>query len=186
LILLKYTGGAGHYPVWIEADLDGPAMKKQRTLFIIADGGHVRFVEKRIGEMVFDTVKEFDSPVVHEPARHLGSDRPGRSRESIGLARHAVQPRHDLHTAGKIDFLRGIGGELNAARRRGEFDHLVLVAPAKALGHLLEALDDATEASVTARLRKDLTRVPDGQLPGHLSDIVHGWRAQRPVGAASS
>lgn len=161
-------------------------MKKQRTLFVIADGGRVRFVEKRVGEMVFDTVTEFDSPVVHEMTRRLGADRPGRSHESSGPARHAMEPRLDLHTAGKIDFLRGIGGELNAAYRRGEFDHLVLVAPTKALGHLMEALDDETEASVTARLRKDLTRVPDGQLPGHLSDVVHGWRAQRPVGAASS
>lgn len=161
-------------------------MKKQRTLFVIADGGRVRFVEKRVGEMVFDTVKEAESPVVHEPARHLGSDRPGRSHESSGSARHAVQPRHDPHMAGKIDFLRGVGEELNTARRRGEFDHLVLIAPGKALGHLVEALDTETEALVITRLRKDLTRVPDGHLPAHLSDIVDGWRVQRPMGAASS
>ena len=161
-------------------------MKRQRTLFVIADGGHVRFVEKRVGEMVFDTVREFDSPVVHEPSRHLGTDRPGRGHESASSARHAVQPRQDPHMARKVDFVRGIAEELNLGRRRGEFDHLVLVAPAKALGQLVEALDAETEACVTTRLRKDLTRVPDGQLPEHLSDIVHGWRVQRPMGADSS
>lgn len=151
-------------------------MKSHKTLFVIADGGHVRYVAKRVGELAFDTVRE----VVAEPRHGHRPDRPGRVHESASPARHGIEPRHQVDTLRKEEFLRGIGQELNKSRRRGEFDRLVLVAPARPLGQLVDALDVDTEASVSSRLRKDLTRVPDSRLHEHLADIVHGWHVTAP------
>ena len=151
-------------------------MKHYKTLFIIADGGRARFVEKRIGEMVFDTVREVTSDTAH---RH-SHDHSGRVHESAASARHGIEARHAPDALRKQDFLRGIADELNRGRHRGDFERLVLVAPTRPLGQLVDALDAETEASVVSRLRKDLTRVPDGHLPDHLADIVYAWRVMAP------
>ncbi|MGE0669278.1 MAG: host attachment protein [Sphingomonadales bacterium] len=151
-------------------------MKSHKTLFVIADGGHVRFVSKRIGEMAFDTVREIVADNRHDHSH----DHSGRVHESATSARHGIEARHHVNQLRKEDFLRAIGEELNKARRRGEFERLVLVAPARPLGQLVNALDLETEASVVSRLRKDLTRVPDGHLHEHLAEIVYAWRVMSP------
>ena len=151
-------------------------MKRHKTLFLIADGGRARYVEKRIGEVVFDTVREIVADNAHD---HAG-DHSGRSHESASPARHGIEARHPPEALRKQDFLRGIAHELNEAHRRGDFERLVLVAPARPMGQLIDALDRETEASIVTRLRKDLTRVPDGDLPDHLAEIVYAWRVTAP------
>ncbi len=154
----------------------GIVMRSHKTLFVIADGGHVRYVAKRVGELAFNTVREVVAASRHDhpPCR------PGRVHESASPARHGIEPHHQVDTLRKEEFMRGIGQELNKSRQRGEFDRLVLVAPARPLGQLVDALDAETEASVSTRVRKDLTRVPDSRLHEHLADIVHGWRVTGP------
>jgi protein required for attachment to host cells len=151
-------------------------MKQHKTLFVIADGGHVRFVEKRIGEVVFDTVRETLADNQHTHAHGQA----GRTHESASSTRHAIEARQSPEALRKQDFLRGIAHDLNAAHRRGDFDRLVLVAPARPLGQLVDGLDEATQAAVVSRLRKDLTRVPDCDLPDHLAQIVYAWRVTAP------
>ncbi len=60
---------------------------------------------------------------------------------------------------------------LNKANTQGEFDYLVLVAPAHALGDLHQALDAPTRQKVRAQLQKDLTKVPDADLAEHLAEF---------------
>lgn len=147
-------------------------MKRPNTWFVIADGGRARFITRRSGAEVYDTRREFVSAHLHTPSREIGDSRPGRGHESASSTRHAVQPRLDPHLAYKRDFVRAVADELNEAGRKGEFDRLVLVAPVRALGALVDALDDAIVAKVAARIRKDLTRVPDSDMASHLTDLV--------------
>jgi protein required for attachment to host cells len=154
-------------------------MKAHKTLFVIADGGRARYVEKRIGEMVFDTVRETVADNAHD---HSG-DHSGRTHESASSARHGIEARHAPEALRKQDFLRSLAHDLNKARQHGEFERLVLVAPARPLGQLIDALDPETEASIVTRVRKDLTRVPDGHLPEHLADVVYAWRVSASTGS---
>jgi protein required for attachment to host cells len=93
----------------------------------------------------------------YPPSTHdLGMERPGRAHESAGSAHHALQLREDLHRAAKRDFVYEVARALNEANTRNEFDHLILVAPAHALGELNHALDAPTRRKIAAQLQKDL------------------------------
>jgi protein required for attachment to host cells len=146
-------------------------MKHPRTWYVVADGGRARIVQKRDGEDAFHTRRELVSAEIHSRTHELGTDRPGRTHESAMSARHAMQPREDLHRADKRSFVHEVAAALNEANTRNEFDCLVLVAPAHALGQLRQALDSPTQHKIVAQLQKDLTKVPDADLKEHLAAI---------------
>ena len=119
----------------------------------------------------FETRQELVSVNLHSHTHELGTERPGGVRERATSAHHAVQPRQDLHQADKQSFVHEATALLNEASQRHEFDGLVLVAPAHALGDLRRALDAATQRKITDELQKDLTNVPNGDLAAHLADV---------------
>ena len=143
-------------------------MKKAKLWYVIADGGRARFVE-RDEEGAFRTLSSFVSTELHKSTHELGRDRPARVKESATPARHAVEPRRDLHEAAKDDFIRTVATELAAQLKDGKFDELVLVAPPGVIAELKDALSKPTAKLVVKELKKDLTKVPDHELTGHLS-----------------
>jgi protein required for attachment to host cells len=146
-------------------------MKHPRTWYVITDGGRARIVQKRDAQDAFDTHREFVSADIHRHTHELGMERPGRTHESASSAHHALQPREDLHRADKRDFVYEIARGLNDANARDEFDRLILVAPAHALGELNHVLNASTQRKIVAQLQKDLTNVPNADLAKHLSDL---------------
>ena len=68
------------------------------------------------------------------------------------------------------EYFRAIVGAVCPAR--DAFDELLLVAPARALHELREALDTATAAKLVGTLEKDLVKTPDHELSPHLRDWV--------------
>ena len=133
-----------------------------------ADGGRARFVA-RDEEGAFRTLSSFVSTELHKSTHELGRDRPARVKESATPARHAVEPRRDLHEAAKDDFIRTVAIELAVQLKDGKFDELVLVAPPGVIAELKDALSNPTAKLVVKELKKDLTKVPDHELTGHLS-----------------
>jgi protein required for attachment to host cells len=143
-------------------------MKKKRVWYVIADGGRARFVE-RDERGVFRTVSSFVSTELHAKASDLGRDRPTRVMESATPGRSAVEPRRDLKEAAKQDFVKLVAGEIDAGHGRGQFDNLVLVAPPGVLTELKSNLSKPMAELVVGDLQKDLTKVPDHDLTGHLA-----------------
>jgi protein required for attachment to host cells len=150
-------------------------MKLQTIWYVVADGGRARILQKRgrqgNRQEGFDNRQEFVSANLHRQTHDLGTERPGRVRESATSAHHGVQPRQDFHQADKQSFVREVAAVLNEASQRDEFDGLILVAPAHALGDLRQALDAATQRKINGELQKDLTNVPNSDLAAHLSDV---------------
>ena len=138
-------------------------MKKPRLWYVIADGGRARFVE-RDEEGAFRTLSSFVSTELHKSAPELGRDRPARVKESPNPARHAVEPRRDLHEAAKEDFVRTVAETFAAELKDGKFDELVLVAPPGVISELKGSLTKPTAKVVVKELHKDLTKVPDHEL----------------------
>jgi protein required for attachment to host cells len=142
-------------------------MKPIKTLYVIADGGRARFVE-RDDNGAFRTITSFVSTELHERSHDLGLDRPARVKESANTARHAVEPRRDLHLAAKEDFVKAVAGEIDVEHGRKRFDKLVLVAPPRVLTELKDKLSKAMADLAGDSLQKDLTKVPDHDLAEHL------------------
>jgi protein required for attachment to host cells len=142
-------------------------MKHAKLWYVIADGGRARFVE-RDENGAFRTVLSFVSSELHERSHDLGLDHPARVKESANAARHAVEPRRDLHAAAKEDFVKLVAEALDAEHGRGQFDSLVLVAPPRVLTELKQYLSKPMAKLVVDGLQKDLTKVSDHDLAQHL------------------
>lgn len=142
-------------------------MKHARIWYIIADGGRARFVA-RDEAGAYRTVLSFVAADLHKRSSDLGRDRPARVKESANMARHAVQPRRDLHEAAKEDFIALVAEQIEAEHGRDQFDQLVLIAPPGVLTELKQKLSKPLVQIVVKGLQKDLTKVPDHDLGGHL------------------
>lgn len=148
----------------------------QRVWVVVADGEHARVVSPTVSAGQFATRQAVDSAQAHQQSSDLGSDRPGRVNESVGGARHAVAPRSDPHRKAKHEFAVAVAHQVNAEVAQGGIDRIVLVAPDHALRALRAALSLQAAELVVGELAKDLTKVPDGELGGHLRQ----WWAPPP------
>lgn len=97
------------------------------------------------------------------------SDREGRSFDSLGGQRHAMQPHSDPREIEARRFLASIATDLLQAKRAGRYQRLVIVAPPKAMGELRGLLPAELAEVVAAELTEDLTRMPLKELEGHLA-----------------
>ena len=88
-------------------------MKQPRIWYVIADGGRARFVA-RDENGAFRTVLSFVAADMQKRSSDLGRDRPSRVKESANVARHAVEPRRDLHEAAKEDFIALVAEQIAA------------------------------------------------------------------------
>jgi protein required for attachment to host cells len=142
-------------------------MKQAKLWYVIADGGRARFVE-RDENGAFRTVLSFVAAELHERSHDLGRDRPARVKESANTARHAVEPRRDLHEAAKEGFIAIVAEKIESEHGSGRFDRLVLVAPPGVLTELKQKLSKPMAELIAKDLQKDLTKVPDHDLAEHL------------------
>jgi protein required for attachment to host cells len=143
-------------------------MKKKKICYVIADGGRARFV-MRDEQGAFRTISSFVSTELHAKSSDLGRDRPARVMESATPGRSAVEPRRDLKEAAKQDFVKLVAEQIDEEHGRGQFDSLVLVAPPGVLTELRNSLSKSMAELVVDGLQKDLTKVPDHDLTGHLA-----------------
>jgi protein required for attachment to host cells len=141
---------------------------------VLADGGHAKIVTRTEDGPGFRIVTEFDSPDAHHLSRDLGTDRPGRVRESANTAHHAVQPRHDPHASAQHAFVGTLADYLNKATMAGDCDELILFAPGHILHDLQASLHAAAQAKVKFHAPKDLTKLPFVELSSHIETLRQG------------
>ena len=147
-------------------------MPKSITWIVVADGAHANVYASQ------GPGKGVDEPAVREfvgdnhPSREIGSERPGRTVESVGGARHSIEPHSDPHRHNQQVLARDIAGFLDEAASRNAYDRLVIAAPPRALGDLRAGLSAKVQAKLVGDLNKDLMHLPPRDLPAHLGDIV--------------
>jgi protein required for attachment to host cells len=143
-------------------------MKQTRTWILIADGGCARVLTSTGADHHLTEVPglSFDADL---PANHeLGPDRPGRSHESHGTARHAIEPRVDQHTQLKRKFVVDVLDALATKHTEGAFDKLIIAAPPAILGMIRPELDGRLQDVSVREVAKDLTNTPINEIASHL------------------
>jgi protein required for attachment to host cells len=151
-------------------------MHKHALIWIVlADGAHARILEHRSGSgETYDEVDNETSAEALRPSRDLGSDRPGRSFESSGGARHAMESKSDPHSAAKKRFEEHMANTLNKAAEEKRFEALVLVAPPEVLGNLRRALSPTATGCLMREEDKDLLKLPTAELHARLKTLLYG------------
>jgi protein required for attachment to host cells len=147
-------------------------MKPVRTWVLIADGGHAKVLEIDTQRRVLKPRADMNMSIELPPSRELLSDRPVRTYESIGHARHAKGDKVDPHRELKRAFAKAVGKELEVRLVDGCFERLVVVAPPAAMGDLREALPKKVRAKVIGEVAQDLIKTPKARLWPHLQDVL--------------
>lgn len=147
-------------------------MKPIRTWVLIADGRRARVFESMGKGTGLTAVQDMALDTELPPSRELGTDRPGRSFESVGSTRHALESESDPHRERKRQFAHRVAGLVHERLAANSFDRLVVVAPPVTMGDLRAALSHQVKAVTAAELVADLTRTPVAELPAHLAKHV--------------
>ena len=138
-------------------------MDKTRTWIVVADGSRARcFTMKADRSLV-----EFESLVSPEHRLHeadLTSDRAGRTFDSRGSGRHAMEPRHTAINQEVLSFSNRLADRIEQSRIAGEIDRLVLVAPPKFLGQLRSSLSNASAKLVVLSIDKEMATATADEL----------------------
>ena len=145
-------------------------MKPTTTWILIADGARARVVQNNGPGKGIEVLDGLTFEGDHASSSEIMADKPGRTFDSVGSSRHAMEPTSDPHAALKVQFINQVIGILES--RFEQYDRLILVAPPETLGLLRKSLSPAVVDKVTGELGKDLTQLSNTQLPAHLSNLL--------------
>ncbi|MBL8578127.1 MAG: host attachment protein [Mesorhizobium sp.] len=126
---------------------------------LVADGETALFIRNE-GDAKFPNLQVMrELSQENPPTREQASDKPGRFNDGPSPHRSAVQET-DWHRVGKLRFADEIAEKLYKAAHRGDFDHIVIVAPPLVLGELRKKLHGQVADKVVAEIPKTLTNLP--------------------------
>jgi protein required for attachment to host cells len=145
--------------------------RHHRLWFVIADGGHARFVQPA-GDNALHTTQTLDDTTVHKRDHDAVSDQAGQTFESESPGRHAFATRQSPHEQEKMRFAHVVARRIKEEFAADSFNELVVVAPSHVLNELTGAIDPLARAKLIGTLAKDLVKVPDNELWPHLKEWV--------------
>jgi protein required for attachment to host cells len=142
------------------------------TWILVAHRGGARLFENKGPGKGLSLLHDFPHPEGRLKNKDIGADRPGRSFDSRGQARHALSNEQEPTAHVAEQFAKQLSTMLDDGRSHQRYARLVLVAEARFLGNLRAALSPPTAALVTATMDKDLGGVEQHNMPKHLGDII--------------
>jgi protein required for attachment to host cells len=148
--------------------------KKITSWIAIADSAKARIYATSGTGLKLKLVSELDSEAARRLTQDLVTDRPGRSFSSAGPRRAGMEPSSDPQNVEKHKFVKDLVGFLNVAALKGKFDDLFLVAAPRTLGEIRKLSNGHIGCRLRAELGKDLTNVPEPDLPKHLEPLDIG------------
>ena len=128
------------------------------TRVLVADGAYA-LVLRNDGDGAFPNLRlerayEQDNPA----AREQGSDKPGRTNDSLG--RRSAMESTDWHKVAEDRFVQRIADDMAKDLKAGEFTDFVLAAPPEALGEFRKVAASALADVTIMEIDKDLTNHP--------------------------
>lgn len=156
-----------------------PKMVKPKVLWVATlDGAHARFFAV---DHSGDNLKLIPTGALEgsrAQGRDIVSDRPGRTKESVGSTRHGVEPPTDPQDHAEESFTATVARELVSLGKKRTFQELVIVATPRRLGDLRTKIDSHFwESFVIMEIPGDWTTMSAGEVAEHLE--LHFDRAGR-------
>ena len=147
-------------------------MKQDRTWIVVADGAKARVLLYKPHQKGVQQLPDGEFHDTHLPTHELVTERQPRVHDSVGHARHAVEPRIDPHDQRETQFLGRLAAHLDGAEQRGEFEHLVVVAPATAMGELRKAFSPSLRKRLFAEIVHDYAHQSNDYVYQHIKDSL--------------
>lgn len=147
-------------------------MKPIITWILIANGANARVIENDGPGHGLKEVSGFDLNRDHAPIRETADDRQGRSFDSHGSGRHAMEPSTPIDRIDDLKFVAELAEMLDNALKNNAYDRLILIAAPRTLGDIRGAISDHVAKLVYAEVAKDLTHVSVHDLSGHVNEYL--------------
>lgn len=155
------------------------------TWILVCDAAKARLFETSGRRGDWTEVACYANPELRAPPaeRTTGRTIP-RAQESVGAARHIIEPRMTRKDRSAQAFARHIAEPLREAKAHGRYDRLFLVAPPRFLGVLREEIGDPEAASVAGTLDDDVVALSKGDLIQHMCRAFpHDFATEKTSGA---
>jgi len=148
-------------------------MRMPVSWIIVADNSCARIFARGKQQTRLLEIADLSHPAgrMTQVAQH-DSDRPGRSYDSAGKGRHAMEPRTSRKQKESALFAKQIAEftELHKA----EFDDLIIVCAPGLLGLLRKQMDKSVTAKIAREIRKDIAHMDVDSI----RDTVYGKKVK--------
>lgn len=135
---------------------------------VVAEQSQARFfLVDKVDEPLVELAR-LDHPIAHKREGELVSDRPGRSFNSVGAGRHAMDPEVEHKEQEAMRFAGEIVDRLEKARGRGDVDEITLVAGPQFLGLLRQKMSAALGEIVRREIPKNLGQYDAREIREHM------------------
>lgn len=111
----------------------------------------------------------FSNPDAHLFEHELVAEGMGRSYDSHGKHRHAMEPKTSERDSILLRFVKNIVHRLEKGATSEEYRHLILVAPPDMLGVIRQELGENTRKRVHHAIAKELAQAKPEEILKHLS-----------------
>ena len=147
-------------------------MKFETTWAVVADAGRARIFGQTSLHGPFVELRDQEIVTEHPKSGDIYADRPGRSHESVGPGRHAMEPTSDAHRLRKKAAARAVAQMLLKNLNAKHFEKLVVIAAPIFLGDLRQEMAHRVQAVIRAEFPKDIANVPSHDLSQKISDLL--------------
>lgn len=135
---------------------------------VVCDGAKALVLEND-GDIRAPNLKTVQVFEQKDLATHMiGTDAPGRTFNSVGSARSAVE-QTDWHDQAERAFLTQLAHHLGEALASGKTKSLIIVASPRALGMIRPAYSHAVKSAVRIEVDKDLVKMPVHEIEKRLT-----------------
>ena len=140
---------------------------------VVADSSRARVLESpnRVGPLT--EVESLQNPEARAMNKDLNTDKPGRSFDSAGQGRHAMEPGIDAKQVEAIQFARRLRHFLKEQSEAKKFNKLVLAAAPDFLGLLRDNLDKVVREKISVEQDKDLVKETPEKIRESLPDFLY-------------
>ncbi|BAO43602.1 host attachment protein [Thiolapillus brandeum] len=139
---------------------------------LAADSSHAKILQADNRATPLVLVEEMEHPEARMKNADFYSDNAGRSFDSGGQGRHAMEPEVDAKSTEAQRFARTLCDRLRQAATDGRYDKLYVLAAPAFLGILRECLDDNVKGRIAGEVPKDVVRQTAEDIRKKLPDFL--------------
>lgn len=137
---------------------------------VVADEGHANVFGRETEKAPLELLFELDNETARMKGSELTSDRGGRSFDSGGQGRHAMEPSSEPHREAAMRFAGDLMSAVENAHHAGLCKDFALIAPPRFLGVIRARLDGRHHFAPSVTIVKDLVQHDVSDIEASLRD----------------
>ena len=142
------------------------------TWILACEAAHAKLLVAESSRGALSELEVFVHPASRAKGSELASDRQGRSFDSHGTGRHAMDATTEARRYEATVFARELSERLEQARQRNEYERLYLIAAPEFLGLLRKTLPAPVRNLVVGEIKKNLVKQDNAAIRSQLPEYL--------------